>query len=121
MIEFLVKYWFLLVVAMVLLFLIGLKIYIFTKIPSKKQIETIKKWLLYAVIEAERELGSGTGKLKLRYVYDMFIVRFWHLSNVITFEMVSILVDGALDEMREMLTKNEAVSQYVGVKRGDKI
>ena len=31
------------------------------------------EWLLYAVTEAERLLGSGTGKFKLRMVYNWFI------------------------------------------------
>ncbi|MFR6482019.1 MAG: hypothetical protein ACLUPD_10785 [Anaerotignum faecicola] len=41
-----------------------------------EQREKVKEWLLLAVTEAEKELGSGTGQLKLRYVYDLFLRRF---------------------------------------------
>ncbi len=115
--EFLAKYWYLIIIAVVCLVVIIMTIVIFLKMPRKKQIEAIKKWLLWAVTEAEKELGSGTGQLKLRYVYNMFIERFWYLSDIITFEMVSTLVDEALDEMRVMLTSNEAVKEYVENKK----
>ena len=59
------------------------------------------------------ELGSGTGKLKLRYVYDMFIAKFPWLGKVVSFEMVSMMVDDALEEMRVMLESNKAVKEYV--------
>ncbi len=31
-------------------------------------IDKIRSWLLWAVTQAEREFGSGTGKLKLAFV-----------------------------------------------------
>lgn len=72
-----------------------------------------KEWMLWAVTKAEKELGSGTGKLKLRYVYDMFVTKFPWLEGVISFEMVSMMVDDALEEMREMLETNKAVQEFV--------
>ena len=57
----------------------------------------------------EKEFGSGTGKIKLRYVYDMFIVRFPWMAQVITFETFSGLVDKALEEMRVLLETNKQV------------
>ena len=53
------------------------------------------------------------GKLKLRYVYDMFVTKFPWLDDVISFEMVSMMVDDALEEMREMLETNKAVKEFV--------
>ena len=44
----------------------------------------VREWLLYAVTKAEKELGAGTGKLKLRYVYDMFVARFEWLSMMLS-------------------------------------
>ncbi len=111
--KFLLENWYLILIAVVVLAFIITAIVVFFKMPRKKQVEVIKKWLLYAVIKAEKELGSGTGQLKLRYVYDMFIERFWYLSSVITFEMVSSLVDDALDEMRAILETNDKVAKYV--------
>lgn len=85
----------------------------FLNMPSSKQLNKVREWLLLAVTNAEKELGSGTGKLKLRYVYDMFLGKFPWIAKVITFEQFSYLVDDALDEMRELLATNKAVAQIV--------
>lgn len=69
--------------------------------------QKVKNWLVYAVTLAESELGSGTGQLKLRSVYNMFILRFPKMSMIITFKRFSNLVDDALDIMREMLKNNK--------------
>lgn len=74
-----------------------------------KQPKKVKEWLLYAVIEAEKELGSGTGPVKLRSVYDMFITKFPKLSVFISFNTFSEWVDVALDYMEELLTDNKDV------------
>lgn len=90
--------------------------YVFLKMPTTSQIKQIKEWLLYAVALAEKELGAGTGKLKLRYVYDMFISKFPHLSRMISFDSFSLLVDEALDVFREMLEQNKNVNDYVNAR-----
>lgn len=92
---------------------VGLAIYHFCKLGRDKQIEMVMEWLLLAVIEAEKFLGDGTGQIKLRYVYDMFINRFKYLSMVISFSQFSGLVDIALDKMREMIENNENVKKYI--------
>lgn len=74
--------------------------------------QKVKNWLVYAVSLAESELGSGTGQLKLRSVYNMFILRFPKLSMIITFTRFSDLVDDALDIMREML-KNDKIANII--------
>lgn len=91
----------------------------FFRLPSDKQLAKVREWLLFAVTEAEKELGTGTGKLKLRYVYDMFIGKFAWIAKVITFEQFSYLVDDALDEMREMLATNKAVANLVNNETAD--
>ena len=53
--------------------IIGLCGYKFFKMSKEKRIAIILEWLLLAVVKAEKELGDGTGQLKLRFVYDMFI------------------------------------------------
>lgn len=68
----------------------------------------VKEWLKYAVCIAEEELGSGTGQLKLRRVYDMFIDAFPVMSSIMPFNIFSKLVDVALEWMREQLEKNES-------------
>ena len=92
---------------------IGYGIYVFLNRPTNEQINHIKEWLLYAVAQAEKELGSGTGQLKLRYVYDMFIARFPHFARFIGFNAFSGLVDEALEVFKEMLQQNKDVTNYV--------
>ena len=85
----------------------------FTRKPKAEQIEKVRKWLLWAVTEAEKELGAGTGQLKLHTVYDLFVQRFPSLALMVSFEWFSELVDEALVEMRELLEKNEAIRNVV--------
>lgn len=96
------------VIAMVMVAVIN-----FVKAGKEKQLATIKEWLLLAVIEAEKELGSNTGQLKLRMVYSQFIDKFKYMSLLITFDEFSKLVDEALDKMRDMLENNQAVKELV--------
>lgn len=70
-------------------------------------INKIREWLLIAVTEAERKFGSGTGKLKLVYVYDLFITKFPKLQAVIPYKVFTVLVDQALITMRKMLENNK--------------
>ena len=92
---------------------IGFGIYQFIKLEKDKQLEIVKEWLLLAVVEAEKKLGGGTGQIKLRYVYDMFLELFKFLASMITFEQFSIMVDMALDKMRLMLSSNEKLKDYI--------
>lgn len=85
----------------------------FSKEPTERKIEMIREWLLFAVIQAEKELGGGTGQIKLRYVWDMFIKTFPALSSLVSFELFKALVDDALEEMRHLLETNKEVSSYV--------
>lgn len=109
--EFIIDYW---VIALIVVLALIYKIAVFMKSPSQNQLAQVKEWLLYAVAQAEKKLGSGTGQLKLRYVYDLFILRFGTLARMISFETFSTLVDEALYVFRDMLRDNEAVSKYVG-------
>lgn len=109
--EFIIDYW---VIAVIIVLALVYKIVTFAKSPSQNQLAQVKEWLLYAVTQAEKKLGSGTGQLKLRYVYDMFILRFGTIAKMISFETFSTLVDEALYVFRDMLRDNEAVSKYVG-------
>lgn len=85
----------------------------FSKEPIEKKIKMVKEWLLFAVIQAERELGGGTGQVKLRYVWDMFIKTFPSLAPIVSFEMFSKLVDEALIQMRHLLDTNLDILKYV--------
>lgn len=85
----------------------------FMGLPTAEQVKKIKQWLLYAVSNAEKELGSGTGALKLRQVYDAFITKFPTAAKLISFETFSVWVDDALEEMRKLLETNAAIKAAV--------
>lgn len=109
----LVENWFIVVAILAVAMVVAIAIYRFYGLPSVKQIETIKEWLLYACIEAEKALGNGTGQLKLRYVYDLFITRFPSVARMISFTIFSGWVDATLEEMRIILTQNKAIREVV--------
>lgn len=111
--KFITENWFVIVALTALGGGIGYAVYSFVKMPSDKQLSKVKEWLLYAVTKAEKELGAGTGKIKLRYVYDMFVARFDWCAKVITFEMFSMMVDEALEQMKSMLENNRAAQEFV--------
>ncbi len=111
--EFIVENWALIVALIAAVVAAVLYVVKFKNMPTAAQIEKVKEWLLYAVTMAEKELGGGTGKLKLRYVYDLFLTKFTWLAKVITFEQFSALVDEALEDMKKLLASNEAVKEIV--------
>lgn len=103
----------LVVAFIVLLFLASLYVYNFIRLSKEQQIENIKEWLKYAVTIAEKELGGGTGQLKLRYVYNMFIEKFPKLDKIISFKLFSLLVDEALIWMRNQVETNSNITEYI--------
>lgn len=96
----------------VIFVVVGAAILFFNK-PHEEQVEKLREWLLYATCLAERELGGGTGRLKLRFVYDMFVVKFPWLAKIISFELFSELVDDALSEMNDLIDTNSAIHNYI--------
>lgn len=112
--EYLIDYWYVYVALVAVIFAITYVCVNFFKKPTEEQIKALKEWLLYAVTLAEKDLGSGTGKLKLRQVYDMFLIRFPWLAKVIPFKQFSAYVDEALEQMKSMLASNTSVQTFVG-------
>lgn len=111
--EFVVNNWYMILAAVVLLAAIAYTLIRFFRQPSGEQIRKVKAWLLIAVIEAEKRFGGGTGTVKLRTVYDLFVARWPWVAKVVPFETFSGWVDEALTEMRELLENNLAVAAYV--------
>lgn len=111
--DFITEYWPIIVAGLAVLAVAGIFIYRYFNLPSSEQLAKVREWLLWAVTEAEKDLGGGTGKLKLRQVYDLFVVRFPWLAKMVPFEVFSVLVDDSLEEMREMLKNNPDVKNYV--------
>lgn len=83
------------------------------KMPTNQKIDDVKQWLRYAVTEAEKKLKSGTGQLKLRMVYDMFLDKYPELRKFITFERFSDWVDEALIWLDKQLETNINLREYV--------
>jgi hypothetical protein len=100
------------VLIILIIALIGYSYY-FIKLPNKQRISNVKEWLKYAVIEAEKALGTGTGQLKLHYVYDLAVKQFSWLAGLIPFETFSTWVDEALEWMNKQLEENQAAAEYV--------
>lgn len=91
------------IAALVAVFLVVLTIYLMG----------FKNWLVWAVSEAEKMLGSGTGQLKLRYVYDAAVVRFPIVAKLIPFNIFSRMVDAALVVMHEMIENNVKIAETI--------
>lgn len=72
-----------------------------------------KEWLKYAVSVAEQDLGTGTGQLKLREVYDMFITKFPVFAKIVPFNIFSGWVDLALKWMNGQLDKNAKLKTII--------
>ena len=111
--EFILENWPIIVAVIAVVAVAAVAVVRFVGLPTAEQLAKVREWLLWAVTEAEKELGGGTGKLKLRQVYDLFVTRFPWLAKLVSFELFSDMVDEALEQMREMLDTNEAVKAFV--------
>lgn len=117
MIQILMANWHIILLVILLIGAAVGAVYAFLVLSPEKQKEKVRKWLLGAVITAEREYGGGTGKLKLAVVYDLFLIRFPKLSKLISFATFSVLVDQALEQMRILLETNPKILSFV-LKKG---
>lgn len=111
--NFIVRNWYIIIALAALLGASAFYVCRYLRLPSEAQLKKVREWLLWAVTGAEKELGSGTGRLKLRQVYDLFVSRFPWLVKSVSFELFSDMVDDALDEMRDMLEGNKTVKALV--------
>lgn len=111
--DFIVENWYVIIAILAVLAVAVVLAVRFFKMPTAKQLATVKEWLLYATTLAEKELGGGTGKLKLRYVYDMFVSKFPWVAKALSFDSFSSMVDESLGSMNDLLSKNAAVQLFV--------
>lgn len=111
--SFLLNYWWVIIIAGAALIVVGHKIYLFFQQSREQQIAKLKEWLLYAVAAAEKEFGGGTGALKLRTVYNMFISTFPTMARWISFEDFTSFVDETLEVFRALMESNESINTYV--------
>lgn len=87
----------------------------FLGLPTEEQNKKVREWLVWACIEAEKELQSGTGQLKLRKVYNVFcaVPVFTWVARAVSFELFSDWVSDALIIMKKMLISNASLAEYV--------
>lgn len=113
--NWLVDNWYLVVAGLALLAFVIYCIYTFFGMPTEKQIAKVKEWLIFATLQAEKELQSGTGQLKLRQVYNMFcsVPAFTWIAKVVSFDTFTYWVSDALLEVKLMLISNENLAEYV--------
>lgn len=105
--------WYLIVIGLALIAALVVATIRFMRQPSSTQVNNIKEWLKYAVVEAESMFGSKTGQLKLRFVYSMAVERFPWIAMYVPFEKFSNWVDIALEWMNIQLSENKAVEMYI--------
>lgn len=85
----------------------------FSNMSEDDKVRLIQNWLLGAVILAEKELGSGTGAAKLALVFQKFTEKFPTIAMLMTEEQFNNYVNQALAKMRQMMEKNQAISNYL--------
>lgn len=112
--NFIVTYWEVIAALLSIAAVTIISVIKFFNKSNAEQLAKVKEWLLFAVTNAEKDFGGGTGKIKLRYVYDLFVTRFPSTAKIITFEEFSNLVDESLKEMNNLLSANNAIQNYVG-------
>lgn len=93
--------------------LVVIEVYNFLTKPTANQIESLQEFLKAEVVRAEQALGSGTGELKLRQVYDAAVKAYPWVGKFLTFERFKGLVDVALDWMKEQMDKNVDISNLI--------
>lgn len=108
--QFMNDNWFLIIAFIAVISVVSVKIYKWCKMPNREQMRQVQEWLLYAVAKAEENLGSGTGELKLRYVYDMFVTKFPAIAIFVNFDDFCIMVEEALTKFKELLANNASVN-----------
>lgn len=113
--EWYVENWFLVVALIACIAMVIFLVIRFLGLPTEQQNNKVKEWLVWACIEAERELQSGTGQLKLRKVYNVFcaVPVFTWVARTISFDLFSYWVSDALVIMKRMLVSNAALAEYV--------
>jgi hypothetical protein len=72
----------------------------------------IVEWLVDKVGDAEAYFGSETGQLKLRSVYNAFVLQRPILAFFISFNTFSVLVDSALEKFEDMIENNEKIKEW---------
>lgn len=105
-----------LIIAVVLItVLLGVKLYekVKTRTLTDEDLDSFKKWLVYACAIAQKEIGKDTGELKLYKVYYMATEAFPIIVKYLSFEKFSEWVAGAKKELLKMCDDNENIREFL--------
>lgn len=116
--QFLIDYWPMIIVAIAMIIMAIAVVIDFIKKSPKEKLDSIKQWAIYACALAEAHLGSGTGQMKMRETYDMFLQRFPSLASLITFQKYKQIAESALIEFKQMLSSNPNIQEML-IKEGE--
>ena len=89
------------------------------KEQGEQIVALLKKQLLAVVTKAEKEWGGGTGTIKKAWVWEQLTIQYNRLmefieGGIIDKELIDDLIEDAVDELNEQLTKNTKVAAAVG-------
>lgn len=113
MLKFIIENWYIIIAALAVCAFGGSFVANFLQKSTEEKLESVKQWAIYACAIAQAHLGSGTGQLKMRQTYDMFIIRFPDLAKVISYETYKMTAQLALTELKKMLATNPNVKDLI--------
>lgn len=85
----------------------------FATLSAAEREKYVKAFLLAIVVEAEKQFGSGTGRVKLSWTYSRFVEAFPGMISFVSFELFSKWVDEVLEQMKNMLSDNSELQSYI--------
>lgn len=106
--KYIVQNWELILTTVFIVTYCGYRIYEFIGFPTEKKKQEVLNRLFVWVVDAEKEFGAQTGKLKLSKVYDKFCLEFPSLKKWFSLEQFDSLVGQALDQMKKLFENNTA-------------
>lgn len=111
--DFVLNYGFIIVLLLICISALGIRLFYFAYLPSEEKIENLMNVLYWLVSEAEKDLGSGTGALKLRKVYAACVKELPWVAKLMSFNKFADYVDDALKWMRTEIEKNPKFKAYI--------
>lgn len=106
----------LIAIILLLILIFALWLYDFSRKSKEQKIETLIHWLRKAVYYAEKELGSGTGQLKLATVYGQAVEKFPWIAELYSYEKFDTeLVQPALDWLNKQMANNDNIKKLLGI------
>ena len=110
--EYFIEHWAVLVGLAAVVYVLFNSFQKFVGLPKAMKSEVVQTWILYAIAEAEKEFGGGTGDIKLGKVYGDFAKTFPSLARVISFEVFKAVVEDSLVTLRTQL-ETEKIRQKI--------